>query len=231
METKFQTSFIPKKPITPIGGAGSSMGISTPKRKHTSYFMAFAMIVFILSLSGVGLAYGWKVILAKQQEGYKQELKEREKLFNIDLIEQLKQVNVQIDTAKNLLRNHLAVSQIFDIISRMTAENIRFLNLDLTVPNPNIGDSGSGLTVTMSGYGNSFSAVAFQSRVLSQLERYNLRKIIKNPIISEPALDSEGTVSFGFSATIDPTTFTYDNFVNPLPVEAETEQTGDEPQQ
>jgi hypothetical protein len=67
----------------------------------------------------------------------------------------------------------------------------------------------------MQGYGSSLSAVAFQSDVLNQLEQYGLRKIIRNPILSDPALDANGTVSFNFSATIDPAALSYMKSVEP----------------
>jgi len=167
--------------------------------------MTFSVFVFILSLAAVGGVYFWNQYLVSAQTGYKAELAEREKQFNVDLIEQLKRVNVQIDMAKQLLANHLAVSQVFDIISHFTAENSRFLSLDLATPT----NQSDGVKISMKGYGKSFSSVAFQSDVLSQLERYGLRRIVKNPILSDPSLDNNGTVSFGFTATIDPENLSY----------------------
>ncbi len=62
----------------------------------------------------------------------------------------------------------------------------------------------------MKGYGSSFSAVAFQSDVLGKLVDYGLRGIVKNPILSDPSLDVNNSVSFGFTATIDPSTLSYE---------------------
>ncbi len=207
METKFQTSFIPKKPLIPPGGMS---GLNTSPRRHTtSLFMSLAVILFILSLLAAGGMYFWKSYLLSSQASYKTQLAERERQFNADLIEELKRQNVKIDLAKQLIGNHLAVSQIFDIIGRLTIENVRFLSMDLTAG----ANSGEGIKVAMKGYGTSFSAVAFQSDVLGQLEQYGLRKVVKNPILSDPALDSSGTVSFGFSATIDPASLSYEKSV------------------
>jgi hypothetical protein len=61
----------------------------------------------------------------------------------------------------------------------------------------------------MKGYGRNFSSVAFQSDVLGQLEQYGLRNIVKNPILSDPSLDTGGTVSFGFTATLNPASLSY----------------------
>lgn len=205
METKFQTSFIPKKPL-PMPAIG---GLSTPPAKHhatSSFFMGIAVILFILSLAAVGGVYAWKQVLISQQAGYQADLAAREKQFNTDLISQLKEVNVKIDMAKQLLQNHLAISQIFGIIGRITIDNVRFVSMDLSAPDT----SGGDLSVKLSGYGSSLAAVAFQSDVLNQLEQYGLRKVVKNPIISDPSLDSSGTVSFGFTASIDPSSLSYE---------------------
>jgi hypothetical protein len=207
MEPKFQTSFIPKKPIS-----APSVNVlrSAGPHKGTSVFMTLAVVLFIVSLAGVGGAYAWKQYLTSAQATYKSDLAAREKQFNIDTIEQLKQVNVQIDTAKSVLANHIALSQIFSIISQMTIESVRFLGLDVTVPD-NLSD---GVKISMTGYGTSLAAVAFQSDVLSRLDQYGLRKIIKNPILSNPSLDSSsGDVSFGLTAVVDPSSLLYEKSV------------------
>ncbi|OHA24402.1 MAG: hypothetical protein A3D50_00085 [Candidatus Taylorbacteria bacterium RIFCSPHIGHO2_02_FULL_44_12] len=207
MDPKFQTSFIPKKPISPPGGI---VGASSPHRHGGSFFMGLSVIVFIFSLTLAGGGYAWKYYLLSAQETYKEQLAERERQFNIDLIEHLKQVNIKVDLAKQILYNHLAISQIFDIISRLTIENVRFLSLEVSAA-PNQTD---GLKISMNGYGTSLSAVAFQSDVLGQLEQYGLRKVVKNPILSNPTLDPNGTVSFGFSASIDSASLSYQKLIN-----------------
>ena len=200
METKFQTSFIPKKPLI----SPNVMMQRTPRRS-VSLFMTLSVIIFILSLGAVAGAYFWNQYLTSAQDSYKQQLAEREKQFNTDLITQLKQVNVQIDMAKQLLNNHLALSQVFDIISHFTTVSSRFLSLDLSAP----ASQSDGVKISMKGYGRNFSSVAFQSDVLGQLEQYGLRNIVKNPILSDPSLDTGGTVSFGFTATLNPASLSY----------------------
>ncbi|MEI8249248.1 MAG: hypothetical protein WCG07_02005 [Candidatus Taylorbacteria bacterium] len=207
METKFQTSFIPKKSFT--GGVGA------PARHHgtASLFMTIAVVLFVVSIAAAGGAYGWEQYLKTAQVTYNQQLVERQKQFNLDLIEQLKQTKVQIDAARTLITKHVALSQVFHIISLLTTEPVRFLNLDVSVPQANSTDSG--IKISMHGYGKNLSVVAFQSDVLGQLETIGLRKVVKNPILSDPTLDaSTPTVSFGFSATIDPASLLYTTSLN-----------------
>jgi hypothetical protein len=208
METKFQTSFIPKKPMPSVGGANA------PQRHHgTSLFMTIGVFFFIASLAGAGATYAWKGILTNAQASLKQQLADRERAFNVNLIEELKQANIQIDTATRLLENHLALSQIFDVISRLTISNVRFTSLNLS-HDPTVPDSP--IKIEMDGIGTSLTAVAFQSDVLGQLEQYGLRKVVKNPALSDPSQQENGTVTFGFSAEIDPAALTYSKAVNGL---------------
>ncbi|MES2216733.1 MAG: hypothetical protein V4481_05585 [Patescibacteria group bacterium] len=201
METKFQTSFIPKKPLVPVGGA------TAPHKHHsTSLFMTIGVFVFLASLVAAGAAYAWKGVLTSSQEKYKKDLADREQQFQVSRIEDLKRTNVRIDLASKLLSEHLAVSQIFDIVSRFTVSDVRFISLSLGSSATNPAD---GLRIEMKGYGSNLAAVAFQSDVLGQLERYGLRKIVKNPILSDTTTDSNGTEAFGFSAVIDPSAMSY----------------------
>ena len=207
METKFQTSFIPKKPITSTIGGFST---SSPKKVTASIFMTIATVLFILSIAGAGGVYAYKQYLLGAQDTYKNQLATRENQFNINLIEQLKAENVKIDLARQVLNNHIALSQVFDMISRLTIENVRFMNLDITVP----ATMSDGVKIALQGYGTSFSAVAFQSDVLNQLDQYGLRKIVKNPILSNPTQGTNNTISFGFSATIDPSSLSYEKMLS-----------------
>lgn len=172
--------------------------------------MTIASLIFVASLVAAGGMYFWKSTLLSSQERYKEQLVEREKQFNADLIEELKRQNVKIDLAKELLANHIALSQIFDVIGRLTIERVRFLSMDVSA-----GTAAEGVKISMKGYGADFRSVAFQSDVLGQLEQYDLRKIVKNPIITDPSLDSAGTVSFGFTATVDPSNLSYTKSIMP----------------
>jgi hypothetical protein len=195
METKFQTSFIPKK-----NAGNSSLGAARQVSHHTtSVYMVIAVVVFVASLAGIGGAYAWTAYLNANLDGYKNDLAAREKQFDVDTIQTLKQENVRIDLAKQVLSKHLALSQIFAIVGKLTIASVRFLSMDVSVP----ANASDGVKVTLSGYGSNLASVAFQSDVLGNLEQYNLRKVVKNPIMSNPSLDPKGTVSFSLTAVID----------------------------
>ena len=198
METKFQTSFIPKKPLV------SEQRVYTVK-SGTSIMMVIATILFIISIAGAGFTIFWENVLNKAQDNYKVQLSQSENRFNTSLIEELKRENTKIDTSKQLLANHLAVSEIFSIISNLTIDGVRFTSFDFSAPDK----SNDGLKITMKGIGNSFSAIAFQSDVFGQSSKYGTNKVLKNPVLSDLSLDVNGNVGFTFTATLDPKDLLY----------------------
>jgi len=201
MEPKFQTSFIPKKPIA---NAGSAI-IQKPKTGFASLYMTIAVVLFVASLGSIGGAFAYQQFLEAHLAASQKTLTQREQQFNIDLIQQLREINVKIDNSQKLLASHVATSRVFDIIPKFTSAHVRFLNMDLTT-----AASGKPAQISLQGYGTGLQAVAFQSDVFSSLEQYGLRNIVKNPIMSDPSIDqSTGKASFGFTATISSDALSY----------------------
>lgn len=207
METKFQTSFIPKKPLPTVGGVAGGNGMSSPRpHRHIggNLFMTIAVFLFVASLVAAGGAYIYKQYLVNVANGYKTQLAAQEKKFDIDTIANLKAESTKVVLAKQLLANHISASQIFAIISHLTDESVQFSSMDITAPT-----AGGDVKVDLAGSGLNFSTVAFQSDVLGHLDQYGLNRIVKNPIISDPTLNLDGTVSFKLTAMIDRNSLLY----------------------
>lgn len=203
METKFQTSFIPKKPLVNGEKSPSSVGMSL--------FMGFAVILFVASLAGAGFVFAWKSLLLDSQEGYIQELADHEKRFDVATIERLKKKNVRIDLTKQILKNHLSVSEIFGIIGGLTIDGVRFSSLEYTGPSVKDATGGPAMAgISMKGIASSFSSIAWQSDVFGSSQRFGTNKVLKNPVLSDLAVDASGNVGFSFSAQIDPTDISYE---------------------
>ena len=200
METKFQTSFIPRKSVTPTTS-------SSAEHRPASILLMIGVFAFVISVLAAGGSYGWQVYLQSDQQKYSQSLELLKKDFNIDLIVQLKQTATKIVLASQLLDKHVAISQVFGLISKLTASNIRFTSLDLQAP----ADRNKGININMSGYAPSYEALAFQSDKLGHLEDLDLRNIIISPTITNPAQNQNSTVSFQLSANINPTNMLYKN--------------------
>src|ERR1035437_2620641 len=113
METKFQTSFIPKAPITSVGGAGTNFASHPRPHGSLSIFFSIGVLLFIVSFGLAGGVYAWKGMVVSSQTDLKQQLADKQKQFNPNLIEDLKGMNIKIDLAKKLMDNHLALSRVF----------------------------------------------------------------------------------------------------------------------
>jgi hypothetical protein len=200
METKFQTSFIPKKPIT-VGAVSRVHSSSVPG----GFFALFAIIVFIISVAGAIFSFIWTNVLVNTGKQYQTTLQTNENEFNPALIGTLERASMKIGFAKNLLANHLAPDAVFGIIGGLTAEDVSFSSLSYTAPTA----SNNYITLTMSGVGTSYSAIAFQSDVFGSSVQYGENIAVKNPVLSGLSLNANGDVNFSFTAELDPSNITY----------------------
>ena len=155
--------------------------------------------MFIVSLVGAGGMMLWEKNLLDNQITLKADLDKRKQQFNPELIDFLKRKNLKIDTAKSLLNNHIAVSDVFGVISRLTIENVRFKSFDYIAPLTEKDEP----KVSLKGDGASFSAIAFQADVLGK------DKVLKNPILSDLSLESNGHVSFSLVGSISTSDILY----------------------
>lgn len=218
METKFQTSFIPKRPLPATGMPGVGAGVPLNKRSaHAgSLFLNLSVLIFILSIGAGAIVYAWKIVLENNLNSYKKQLADKQSQVDPTLIQTLRVVNARIDLAKALLEKHAAVSSVFDIVGRMTAESVRFVSMEVTTPTaannnsptPPVG-ANPNIVLTLNGLGLNLSTVAFQAQVLTELEKYGLKEIIRNPILSDPNIENDGSVTFKLKEEVDPSTIIY----------------------
>jgi len=160
-----------------------------------------AIFLFVASVIGVGAAYAARYFFSTSQARLEAELKTKKDSLPLNDIAHMKAQATKIVLAKELIAKHLAVSKLFTALSLVTAENVRFLSMDATIP---MSTSGN-VEIALTGYGKDYTSLAFQSDVLNELNKLNLQNVIKNPIISSPGLNKNGTVTFGLTAQVDPT--------------------------
>lgn len=204
MDNKFQTSFIPKRPIL----------IDQKVKSHgggTSVFMFVSIIIFTISLAGAIFSFAWKNILVKNQETYIQELKKAEERFDIGLIDKLRKANTKIDLANQLLKKHIRVSEIFAIINSLTTEGIRFNSFEFSAPDTE--KEKDTLKISMKGTGNSFASIAWQSDVFGKSIKFGKNKVLKNPIITDLIINPNGSVGFSFSAYLKSDDISYEKLL------------------
>ena len=210
MDTKFQTSFIPRKPLMPDQGVrvrNNSGG------GGTSIFMMIGILAFLVSIGGAVFVFVAKGSLMSSQDQMIIDLKEKQRQFDTSEIEAIKKANTKIDIAKEILGKHVTIAEIFNIIAGLTIEGVYFQNLEISTGDSSSGGDGT-YKVSMKGLANSYSSVAWQSDVFGRSEKYGTNKVIKNPILSNIIVDEDDNVSFDFSADISQTDISYEKVLN-----------------
>ena len=200
METKFQTSFIPKKTIVE--------GIT--RKPSVGLFLLIAIILFIVSLSVAGWVYLEKKVLITKINNEKTAIETNKNNFETATIESIIRLDSRIKVANDLVRNHLSVSPIFNFIESRTLKNVRFKSFTFSAK----GTDSSGnpvLKIDLSGQAKDFKTLALQADEFGKTE---YRGVIEGPMFSSLNLAVDGSVNFNFSASVVSDFAKYENSTN-----------------
>lgn len=204
METKFQTSFIPKKPIISTGQSKSGSG--------TSLLFVISIIILLVSLGLAGYVYLEKQLLIKSIIDDQTTIEQNKEGLVLDsiTIESFINLNSRINVAKDLLSRHIAVSPIFfNFIQQATLQRVQFKNFSFS----SAGKDASGanrISIQMLGIARDRETVA------SQADEFGLpewKKIITEPKISNLSDNVDGNITFLFTAYVVPDSLIYGNNV------------------
>ncbi|MFH1454961.1 MAG: hypothetical protein ABIF22_01430 [bacterium] len=198
METKYQTSFIPKKPVN-MAGSSRSGGMSL--------FLLVSLIIFLISLGLAGYVFLEKNLLIKNITTDQNTIEANKSGLVSDsiTIESLVELNSRTNVAKDLLSKHIAVSPIFDFLQQGTLKSVRFKNFSFSSAGKN--ESGQNkVSIQMSGVARDWETVASQA---DEFGKPDWKNIINEPKISNLSLEADGSVSFLFAAYVVPDFLVY----------------------
>ncbi len=203
MDLKFQTSFIPKRPVVATG--------MTPSRgrEPLNFFSFIAMFIFIIALVASGAVFLYQRTLASSNDGKRAQIKAEIAAFDPALIEKLSMLKARIDGAGELLRSHLALTAFFGLLQNNTVATIRFKDFAFS------SDKTDSLRVSMHGVARSFNDIVFQSDTILA------NSYIKNALFSNFELDPSGNVEFLLTADIDPSLVSYTQVLDRLSASAQ----------
>jgi hypothetical protein len=190
METKFQTSFIPKSNLEQGVNSNSGHG-------PMSFFTFIASIIFFISVLVAGGVFGYNKYLENLVVSSKDSLDKNIKSFEPQTIEEYVRLNSRIDSAKKLLDKHIAMSYILDFLEEKTIQSVGFSDLKYDV------DSNGEGSLTMNGQAKSYNAIAYQA------ELFGRERSLKSPLFSNLDVDAFGNVVFNFTTKIDPVFIAY----------------------
>lgn len=195
METRMQTSFIPKKPIVSEQEGGGSI----------SLFLLIGIIIFIVSLASAGGVWFYKDKLIKDIDENKINLVNARNSFEEDTINDLVRLDERIKQAEIIMGNHIAVSPVFTMLEKNVLQRVRLKTMKLSYT------ADKTIKLDLTGTTKDYGVL---SKQLDAFGSDNLKSFIKQPVVSDFSPTQDGSISFSFTATVDPSLVTYSKTLN-----------------
>lgn len=184
VETKFQTSFIPKQPL----------GEETHRAGGASVLFLISFLLLVASVAGGVGVFIWNKTVERNIEEGRQALEKHNAAFDSTSINEFTRLDNRIDVASMLLKQHVQASQIFPRLASNTLKTVRFNNFSYT----NAG--GGKIIINMSGEAQDYESMALQAQ---QFTKPSLQNAFRSPIFSNFTKQKD-LVVFTFSSGIDP---------------------------
>lgn len=189
VETRFQTSFIPKAPVTEE--AKRPVGVSI--------LFLISFLIFVVAIAGSIGVFIWNKTLISQIAKGKQILEDHKNAFDATSIKEFTRLDSRIDVANDLLKNHISVAEIFPRLQDNTLRTVRFNNFAYT-------NAGNGkIMINMGGEALDYESMALQAQRFTIPE---LQNSFRSPIFSNFSKQKD-TVVFTFASGIDPDVVSY----------------------
>lgn len=208
MYKRTKISFIPKKPLA----------IKTERNTRPMSVLLFVSFgIFFISLALFGGLYLYNSNLKVVLEEKTKELEmEKKKADPAGIIEKAEKLQVKINSVKDLLNKHTALSRTFGLLEEVTLENVVLNGLTFekkeaeqaVVRDEAQTASISNFVIKTSGIAPSYASLAYQSDVLKNEVKENQR--IESFLISNPSLDQSGNVSFDIEVSVNPSFLLYE---------------------
>ncbi|MDB5195434.1 MAG: putative pilN [Parcubacteria group bacterium] len=176
------TSFVPKQPVT-------------SPRKRTSGanpFLALSYLVVIVALIGATGVFGYDYYLQGVAAKKAKDVAAAQHQIDQATVTEFIRLRDRFTAAKDILNNHIALSQLFDDLETLTLQGVQFHSLKIAVATDRKG------TLSMDGTARTFNTLAAQSAAFASDKR------IKRAIFSGINIKG-GLVTFTLNADIDPT--------------------------
>jgi hypothetical protein len=185
MEQNFQTSFIPKKPMT------KERPVSSRPVNFLSIIAVF--IIFTVLIATAGL-YFYKGIAAKNIVTMQNNLTLAKNRFEPSKITELQVLDRRLNASSEILGKHIAITPIFEALQAVTMKSVRYTKFSYDFA----GGPADKINVKMSGVTTGYSNLALQSDLFTQ------NKNFIDPVFSNLTLSETGNVLFSLEFSVDP---------------------------
>jgi len=191
MEPKFQSSFIPRGPISTSAG----IPISKPVKGGGLYGYA-AIVIFVISVVLAVAVFGFRFYIKGTINRMSEEIADRRDTLIPNSSKEFIRLNNQIQSTQTLLNNHIVTTPLFDYLESATVKNVRFDEFSYNT-------SPSGVELIMRGEASGYSAIALQADI------FNKGGFFKDQNFSDLGLDEKGNVTFTYKTVVSPNLISY----------------------
>jgi hypothetical protein len=191
-ETKFNTSFIPKKPVSSVSG-------TTIKKKGPELLTIIGLFIFFLSVLGAAGVYVWQYQIQNTIDNQIESLRKARAEFDEKTLAEATRLNERIKAVKSLLDNHVAPSNIFSLLEDTTLPTVSYNNFQYST------NEDDTIDISASGNAAGFESVVLQS---DELGMSDFRDVIFSNV--QPNENGQ-TVGFTLNANIDKSIVLYKN--------------------
>jgi hypothetical protein len=191
MENTFQTSFIPKKPITPV---------KSIRRGPLGIFPVLATTILVVAvISSIGLFF-YRSYLEKQKDNLSLSLANIKDSFKEEVIMDLELFDERVNASRDILSSHLVLSPLFSLLGELTIPSIQYTKFEHET-------NEKGFTVKISGISKDYKSIALQADVFNG----DKGRYFKNVIFSNLVKTKTNDVTFDLGFTVDPSLLSYES--------------------
>jgi hypothetical protein len=182
MAPNFQSSFIPKGPMTEE---------KVFQKKKVGVFGVLAIFLLIISIAGSAGMYVYKGMVQSDITSLESQMASAEKSINQKSIKDMAAFSKKLEIMKTLVTNHEVIAGFLNLMSSSTVSTVQFTGLSYSQ------DKDGSLAVSLKGKATSYASVALQEDVFSR------DKHISEINFSNLSLTDDGMVSFDLTMSVD----------------------------
>ncbi len=205
MEPTIPTSFIPKRPIESSTvperhSSGGSVGLLS--------LLAFVIVVgTVVAFVGV---YFYQQQLNSQKEKLEESIAQARDGIGTDFVYDMKRLDARITGVKDIIKNHIVVTPIFDALQDSTLRSVQYRDFSYTIKTDTV-TKVAVLDVSLSGTAKNYSTIALQS------DAFSSNPLIKNPVFSNLTVDDKTrAVNFKLGFSVNVEDLSYQKFVDSM---------------
>ena len=190
MESNIKASFIPDKMPARQPGGAAPQSTESSGGGLGDILILIAVVGLAASLALAAGVFLYDRFLDASVQKKTEQLSRAQQAFEPALIQELVRLDSRLQAADDVLANHLAPSELFNLLEELTLQSVAYRSMDYSVH-----EDGS-VEIKLSGKARSVNGVALQASVFGQ------HNAVINPIFSDLDFVSDG-VTFQVSTGVN----------------------------